>query len=180
MTRSDWTRLAALLLALIAPACGSDPVTQPPVVVATPTPCTQTNVFQGAGSFPPNVLDAEHISTTTTGRLDVTLDWTFTSSTIGLYVVAAGSCDLDAFKRNACNFLMRAEGTAKPRKGSVANLAPGNYDVLIAYVGSQQESMSIQVILSSSSCPAITRAQTVGAPDGAGQPRTQDRGLLQR
>src|SRR5262249_15063079 len=150
----------------------------PPVV--TQPPCTQTNVFQGAGSFPPNVLDAEHVTTASPGRLDVTLDWTFANSTIGLYVVPGGSCDLDAFKHDACNFLMRVEGSAKPRKGSLANLAAGNYDVLIAYVGSQQESMSLQVILSSSSCPAITSAQSAGVSRSGDQPEAQERGLLRR
>jgi hypothetical protein len=95
-------------------------------------------------------------------------------------VTPAGNCGLSAFKANSCNFLMRAEGTSKPRKGSVSNLAPGNYDVLIAYAGSQQESMSIQVILSSSGCPAVTSAQAVGASRGSGSPETLQRDLFRR
>jgi len=180
MHRSHLTLVSGLVLALVLPACGgssSSPTNvTPPPVVTTP-PCTQTSVFQGSGSFPAGVLDAEHITTATTGRLDVTLDWTFASSDVGLYLVPAGSCTLDTFNNRSCNFLIRSDSGAKPRKVSAANLAPGNYDVLIANFGSQQESMAVQVVLSSAGCPAITNAR--GASEsGQAAARVEGRGLL--
>ncbi len=71
MRNSHWA--ASLLMALLLPACGSSG----PSVMPTPTPvpCTQATVFQVAGSLPAHTADFESVTTTTTGRLDVTLDW---------------------------------------------------------------------------------------------------------
>ena len=89
--------------------------------------------------MPAQTLDAEPFSTTTTGRLDVTVDWTFASSAIWVYVVSAGSCNLAGFNARSCNFLLRSESGAKPRKVSVANFAPGSYDLLLANFATQQQ-----------------------------------------
>jgi hypothetical protein len=84
----------------------------------------------------------------------VTVDWTFAASPIGVYVVTAGSCSLSQFNAQTCTFLARSETTTKPRKISVANLAAGNYELLLANAG-QDESLSVQLVLSSATCPAF-------------------------
>jgi hypothetical protein len=157
---ADGLRRSGVVLALAwLSACGGgggSPTSSN--VVATPQPCTQSTVFQGQGSFGASTLDAETFTTTTTGRLDVTVDWTFATSDIGVYVVPANSCGLAAFNARTCNFLIRSESGAKPRKVSLANLSPGTYDLLLGNFASQTESMSALVVVSSSTCPAITGA----------------------
>ena len=146
---------SAIALALMLPACGgsSTPTTTTPTT--TLPPCTQATLFQGPGSVPSSTLVSLTFSTSAAGRVDVILDWTFTSSTIGVYLVPANSCSVDQFNARSCNFLFRSESGAKPRKVSASNVAAGSYDVLVANFSSQDESASLQVILSSAGCPAL-------------------------
>jgi hypothetical protein len=113
----------------------------------------QTSVFGPAsGQLPAHVVDVERFTTNTSGRVDVTLDWTFPSSPMGVYV-AQGSCDLDQFNARSCNFLIRSEpGGPKPRKVSASGVSPGAYSLLIGNFADVQESVSAQVFLSSGSC----------------------------
>jgi hypothetical protein len=94
--------------------------------------------------------------------VDVTVDWTFASSTIGVYLVSANSCNIDQFNARACNFLIRSESGAKPRKVSASNVAVGAYELLIANFSDQDDSGTAQIVLSSATCPAATSAQSVG------------------
>jgi hypothetical protein len=143
--------------ALLFPACGGNPITNPSPPPTTLAACTQTTVFQGGTAFPPSTLDTESFATSTTGRLEVTLDWTFPASPFGVYVVQ-GACDLQQFNARSCNFLLRSDSGPKPRKVSAPNVAAGSYSLLIANFGSQNESVSTQVVLSSSTCPPLAAA----------------------
>jgi hypothetical protein len=116
-------------------------------------------VFQGGTAFPPSTLDLESFSTSTTGRLDVTLDWTLPASPFGVYVVQ-GACNLQQFNARTCNFILRSDSGPKPRKVSASNVAAGSYSLLIANFSSQNESVSTQVVLSSSTCPPFAAATT--------------------
>jgi len=156
--RNGLMLLSMLLPALILPACGSGPPVTPATPTPTPTPCVQTNVFQNGGPVPSKALIIQPVTTNATGRLDLILDWTFPASPVGLYLVPTGTCNLDGFNSRTCNFLVRSESGAKPRKASAANLASGTYDVLLANFATQDESMTLQAILSSSSCPALSSA----------------------
>jgi hypothetical protein len=151
--------IAGLLLALLLPACGSSTPTTPATPAPTPTPCTQTTLVQVDGSVGAfNLARAPAFSVSTAGRLDITVDWTFATSPIGVYLVTAGACSIDQFNAETCTFLARSETTTKPRKISVANTAAGNYELLVANFGTQDESISGQVVLSSSTCPAFASA----------------------
>jgi hypothetical protein len=121
---------------------------------------------QTIGAVPSVTLASVPFSVNTAGRLDVTVDWTFPASPIGVYVVTAGSCSLDQFNAQTCSFLTRSETTTKPRKVSVA-IAAGNYELLLANAG-QDESLSVQVVLSSTSCPAFATAGSVTSAAGFG------------
>jgi hypothetical protein len=96
-------------------------------------------------------------STSTPGHLDVTVDWTFPASPIGVYIVQ-GACNLEQFNARTCNFLLRSESGPKPRRASTSNVAAGSYTLLIANFASQQESVAVQLVLSSSSCPPLAAA----------------------
>jgi len=150
---------AVAVSALVLPSCGGD--SPSPVATTPPTTlpaCTQSILFQGGGSHPSHMLVRVPFAIATPGRLDLVFDWTFASNLFGLYVVTAGSCPIDSFNANACTFLLRSESPTKPRKVSLANIAAGNYEMLVANYGSQDDSVSTQIIVSSSTCPAIAAA----------------------
>jgi hypothetical protein len=150
---------AALGAAVVFPACGGNNVTGGTITTTTTMPpCTQTTLFQGGAALPARTVDEESFATTTMGRLDVTLDWTFPASPFGVYVVQ-GSCNLAQFNARTCNFLLSSEpGGPKPRKVSAPNVAPGSYSLLIANFSSQNESVSTQVVQSSATCPPLAAA----------------------
>jgi hypothetical protein len=150
-------------------ACGgsSSGPTDTPTPQPTPTPCTQTNVYQDAGGISASSVVYDDFSVPDTGRLDVTLDWTLSSSQVGFYLVPANTCTtVTEFNNRTCNFLVRSEpGGAKPKKISTANFAAGNYRWLIANYASVDESVSFQIVLSKGSCAALSGV----APGASGQ-----------
>jgi hypothetical protein len=181
----DWKRccsyLAAAAVAVSLGGCGSGPGTCPVGQTGTPpnciavlcpagqvgtppnctTPCTQTVVESGSGPAKSKTLYYFDFSVPDSGRLDITVDWTSPSSTVGVFVVPANTCTVDEFNARSCNFLVRSEfSTVKPRKISTPNFAAGNYRWLIGVSSSNDESISYQFVLSKGSCPALT----VGAP----------------
>jgi hypothetical protein len=166
MMKAALPSLVAALFALSA--CSSSQPSQVTTTTTTLPPCTQTVLFQGSGSVPPSFLDAEPFTVTTAGRLDVILDWTFASSPVGAYVVPAGQCNLTQFNNRSCTFILQSEPGGKPKKVSVPSIAPGNYNLLIGNFASQDESVTTQVILSSTTCPplalALPRADAAGTP----------------
>jgi hypothetical protein len=151
------------LMAVLLPGCGSSSPTAVPTPAPTPTPCTQNALVQANGALPSLNLVRVPFSAPTTGRLDMTVDWTFAASQIGIYLVGAGACSIDQFNADTCNFLSVSETTIKPRKISVANTAAGNYELLLVNFSDQDESLSVQVILSSSTCPAFASARSEGS-----------------
>ncbi len=122
--------------------------------------CTQTVIDSGGGSAKTKTLYYKDFSFPDVGRLDMTVDWTFATSPIGVYVVPANTCTLDQFNARNCNFLLQSEpSSAKPRKVSVSNLAAGNYRWIIANFSANDESFSYQVVITKGICPA-----SAGAP----------------
>jgi hypothetical protein len=155
-------------LACSLPGCGGGngptPVT---TTTTTQPPCTQTILLQGTGSFPASTVDLGTVITANTaGRLDVTLDWTFTDSPIGLFVAPSTDCTtLAQFNARSCNFVIRSEPTtAKPRRVS-ANVAAGSYRFMVANFAARDESVATTAVLSSTSCPPLTslRQDAAGA-----------------
>jgi len=110
--------------------------------------------------------------------LDITVDWTFASSSIGVYVVAVNSCNLEQFNNRSCTFLVRSEpSTSKPRKISTPNFSAGNYELLLAVFEDTDETLSYQIVLSQGSCAPLSAGFHALE---AGQPRTVKRvGRLQ-
>ena len=166
MRKLRW--IAGLVMAFLLPGCGSSTPTTVPTPAPTSSPCSQSALIQANGAVPPRSLARVAFSVPTTGRLDVTVDWTFAASEIGIYLVFAGGCSIDQFNVGTCNVLSASETTAKPRKFSVANTAAGNYELLVANFGTQDESISGQVVLSSSTCPAFASAASGASARGFG------------
>jgi len=154
MRNLRWT--VGLIMALLLPACGgSSSPTTPATPAPTPNPCTQTTLVQVDGAVAARTLGRVPFSATAAGRLDVTVDWTFATSPIGIYVVSAGTCTIAQFNADTCAYLARSETTVKPRKFSVANVTAGNYELMAANFSDVDESISGQVVLSSTTCPAF-------------------------
>jgi hypothetical protein len=161
-----------LVLAAMLPSCsGSSSSTVSTTPPTTTPPCTQTTLAQESAPVEALTVVGGTLTTTTTGRLDVTVDWTFPSSDIGVYLTRQDSCDEAQFNAGTCAFIIRSEGGAKPRKVSAPNLAPGAYDLFVANFSEHDESVSALVVLSSSTCPALT---SVGRSTGYSRSRTVD------
>lgn len=178
--------LAAAALGLTMGACGGgNDVVQtctPPKVGTPPScacpsgttgddchlDCTTTNVTQDSGKLPSGMVAYNDFSVPDTGRLDVTLDWTFASSNIGFYVVPANTCGtIEEFNARSCTFLVRSEpSSTKPRKISTPNFAAGNYRWLIGNFAKDDESVSFQIVLSKGTgCPAFAGGSPSASSD---------------
>jgi hypothetical protein len=145
----------ALVLSLAACGGGSGNVVAPSTPAPTPTPCTQTTLAQDSGAIPGRTLVYNDFSVPDSGRLDVTLDWTNAASQMGFYLVPANTCTLEEFNARSCNFVIRSETTAKPRKISTPNFTAGNYRWIIGNYSDADESVSLQIVLSKGSCAAL-------------------------
>ena len=168
---SGWKRYGLVFLgaAVVAglPACGgSGSVTQtcpagqtgtPPNCTTPPPPCTQTKVYSDIGFVQPKTVQFFDFSVPDSGRLDITLDWTFVTSPIGFYIVPAVSCNtVEEFNARTCTFIVQSEPSAtKPKKIS-QNFSAGNYRWLIANYSNDPEAANLLINLSKGSCPALT------------------------
>ena len=161
-------------LALSLAGCGgsNDGPTAAPTPVPTPTPtlCTQTNVAQDAGGIPGRTLVYDDFSVPDSGRLDVTMDWTNASSQVGFYLVPVNTCTLEEFNANTCTFLIESETMVKPRKISTANFAAGNYRWMVANYSEGDESVSLQIVLSKGTCPALGVPPAASERSGIARP----------
>jgi hypothetical protein len=179
----DWKRsrsyLAAAAVAVLLGACGgcggpgpcpAGTTGVPPncIPIQVTPPCTQTVVESGGGPAKSKTLYYFDFSVPDSGRLDITVDWTSPSSTVGLFLVPVNTCTIDEFNARSCNFLVRSEfSTVKPRKISVPNFNAGNYRWLIGTSSSNDESISYQFVLSKGSCAALTGTQPSVSARGA-------------
>jgi hypothetical protein len=158
--------LSCALVVAVLTGCGGSTATP---TTPTATPCVQTMLLEGSGSLPAFTADVESVTTTTTGRLDVTLDWTSPSSTMGI-VVAQQPCSFEQWQAGSCKVLLNSSSPPKPLKGSVQALPVGSYSLFFANANSVVESAAVQVVLSSGSCPAVssltTQTTDQGLPNG--------------
>jgi len=130
-----------------APAPAPPPSAPPP-----PAPVTRV-VAEGSGFIPVLHLAAVPFTTDTTGTVGVSVDWTFGTNDVDVYLTRGNDpCTIDQFNTNRCPFLGLAESlTAKPEQLSVPNLAAGPYTVYVGNFGPTDESISIQITLTSTS-----------------------------
>jgi hypothetical protein len=103
--------------------------------------------------------------TSAAGSLDATVDWTFASNLLLMYITQ-GTCTVDQFAEDVCpddpacgcRFAVRAENPfMKPRVLTHPNATPGPYTLIVWNLGPEDESISFQV--------GLTRSGSSG-PDG--------------
>ena len=157
---------AGLALAAALAGCGGggNPV-QPPTPSPPPTPTARTIILSGSLSLPSRTIDVEPFGVPSPGTVDITVDWTFAASPIGVYVIR-GACDLDRFNARTCDFVTRSEGGQKPRVITLPGVAAGSYSLLVANFSSGDESLSLQIGHTSGGTASTARADSAGA-DGA-------------
>ena len=165
-TLSRSVRSIVLMAAVLLPGCSSDsnpPVTSTPPPPTTLPPTTQTVVQSGSGSLPVLNLALIPFSISSTGRLDVTVDWTFASNDVDVYLVR-GACTFDQFINLGCNIIAFSEsGTAKPERVSSSGATAGSYFVAIGNLGPTDESVAFQVVLTTGpGVSSVTGASAAG------------------
>ena len=93
-------------------------------------------------------------TTTATGTLDVTIDWTFAANDVDV-ILTRGSCSFDQLFAMQCNVALVADSvTAKPERLRLPGATAGAYTLFIANIGPGDESASFQVVLSPSASSA--------------------------
>jgi hypothetical protein len=110
-------------------------------------------------------------TTAATGTIAVTIDWTFASNDIDLFLVrGTNPCTVQQFVDGTCPFLGSAtSASTKPERVSVANLAAGAYTFYAISFGSSDESIAYQVTLTS------VPGASANASAGAGGVRLKER-----
>ena len=163
LSRASRLCIISGILLIVAACGGGDTPTSPsrapstsaapaPVPPPPPPPATVTRVLaEGSGFIPALHLAAVPFSTDTTGTIAATVDWTFGTNDVDVYLTrGTDPCTIDQFNGNRCPFLGLADSlTAKPETLSVPNLAAGPYTVYVGNFGPTDESISIQVTLTS-------------------------------
>jgi hypothetical protein len=148
----------AALILMALPACGgsSSPVaaTTPP----PPPPVTRSTVIDDdAFAVPTKTIVPDVWVTTSTGTVEVTLDWTFATNDVDIFV-ARGSepCTLETFVNRTCGFVATEESTVmKPEKLTLPNLAAGTYTLYVVNFGSTDDSVACHIVLTTTSAASV-------------------------
>jgi hypothetical protein len=148
---------AAVALGLALACGGSDGPTTPPTTTPPTTLPAPSVILQGSQSIEAFYLWAWDFTTSRAGTIDITIDYTYTSNVI-LVWVARGTCTWEQFDAEQCTYAATSFTGGKPRKVSVTGAAAGAYTLLVGNVGPDDDSIAFQVVLT----PA-TSASGVGA-----------------
>jgi hypothetical protein len=151
--------LAVVAAVLVLPSCASDkpcgsgpagatcPTTPPPPPASVKTVVVQASI----ASLPVDYVAGRSFSTSGTGTVDVTVDWTFAENTIYVWL-AKGQCTYEQFDADTCQYVTQSlTSRPKPRILSMPGAAAGTYTLIVGNVGPRDEAVSYQVVLTSAS-----------------------------
>jgi hypothetical protein len=181
-----WNRIwssvlaAGLLAGLVA--CGGDGptnVTPPPPPPPTPPPPVVVSQIQGF-ALRAGFASFANFSTTSTGTLEATVDWTFATNDLDVYLTPS-TCTFAQLAANQCTMIAFSESeTAKPEKARATNVAPGNYIIWIHNVGPADDTLSYQVVFSGNATGAGgVSAASQSAAGSAAFAKTRPVGLVE-
>ena len=160
----------ALAAALILPGCGGgggggcgENPTGPscgPSPSPTPPPAVTRVISQGSGSLGRRTVGPVVFTTTATGSVGITVDWTFATNDVDIFVArGADPCTLETFNNRTCGFVASEESPSmKPEKLTVPGVAPGTYTLYVGNYGETDESVAYQVTLTSASGTSVSWA----------------------
>jgi hypothetical protein len=164
-------------LTLSLTGCGGKSPTTPssPPATLAPAPVT-TVVAQGSSSLNAETVAPVVFTTSTTGTLDMTVDWTFPSNDVDIFLARGSTpCTLATFNDRTCGFIATEESTTmKPAKLRAASLAPGTYSLYVANFGDRDESVAWQFVLTTVS------GSSASSPTSSAAGRGMAKGLLRR
>jgi hypothetical protein len=146
--------LAAILLAGLLPACGSDSSSGPtPVPTPAPTPAPPQVVLSGSRALPAGFATGAAFNTDRAGTLEATVDYTFASSSIAV-LIARGNCTAELFAAEQCLFAATSLSGPKPRVVTLTSAAAGTYTLIVGNLSDVDEAISVQVVLIPSAADA--------------------------
>jgi hypothetical protein len=129
--------------------------TPSPIPTPTPAPTTTSTsvIAEGSSSLAVLTLLAVPFTTDAAGTINATVDWTFSTNDVDLYLTrGTNPCTADQFNNRTCAFLDSAESaTDRPETVSAPDLAAGAYTLYIGNFGPTEESVGYQVTLTTSS-----------------------------
>ena len=178
MPRNIRALAAVLGLAVILPGCGGTGGgdVSAPTPVATPEPPVTTVVLQKSFGDVPVFFDAGQallvfFETRVVGTLDITVDWTFASNDIDMNLFQGSFAEIEA----AClgqpcpQEVATAFTLNKPETLTFANAAASPYMLQIGNFGTTVESVSVEVLLTTtSSAASISSSGRQGASHNVG------------
>jgi hypothetical protein len=147
-------RSAVAALAAALAGCDSDSTTRPPVVIVTPEPVRAILAQTSFENFQSDIWVSLELLLSQKGVLDITVDWTFPTTWMYVYV-GKTACTYAQLSARTCPFFLASETKdPKPRVLFTQSLEPGTY-YLVLYnvptdrrtgVGSDNtESVSLQL-----------------------------------
>jgi len=158
-------------IAYVLAGCGTS--VHQPTGPSTPTPPPVVRSVISQGSFTdlsPRSGVTFALTTSTSGILDATVDWTFAASQIDIYILKAGTCSVAQYNARQCQFIVSSETpTPKPRVLTAPSLGAGAYELLVINFGTQVESVSYQVGLTTGGASATDVGKPIPAAAGLHQ-----------
>ncbi len=156
---------AAAALGLALSCGGSDgptttPTTTPPTTLPPPSV-----VLQDSQSIPAGYLYAWNFTTSRTGTMDITVDYTYAENTM-LVWVARGTCTADQFQAEQCTYAATSFTGSKPRKVSVTGAAAGTFTLIVGNLGPKDDSIAFQVVLTPTASAGGVGASIQAVPGG--------------
>ena len=140
---------------------GTGGVTTSSTPPPTPPPPVVISQIQGF-SLRAGFVSFASFSTTSVGTLEATVDWTFATNDLDVYLTPA-TCTFTQLTANQCTVLAFSESTtAKPERARATNVAAGNYTIWVANAGPGDDTLSYQVVFTGN-------ATGGGAPGAASQ-----------
>jgi hypothetical protein len=165
--------VAGLLWIAGLTACGggSDPIVRP---TPTPTPTPPVVLSSGGGALEVGFIAmAQPIVTTSSGALEVTVDWTFATNDIDV-LLARGACSFEQLDAGQCNIAASAtSATAKPERVRTSGAA-GTYTLFVENNGPADDSASYQAVFFAGASSA-SEASIRSLPEKTRQPRGHTR-----
>jgi hypothetical protein len=136
------------LAAALSGCGGSGNSPTAPTPSATPIPTVRTEVAAGSASVPARVLALVPFTINAAGTLDATVDWTFATNDVHVYLITGSCTSVEQFNGRQCFVGAFSESTLlKPERVTFAGVQPGTYTLGIGNVGPGDESVSFEVVL---------------------------------
>jgi hypothetical protein len=132
-------RSAVAALALALAGCESDSTTRPPVVIVTPEPVRAILAQTSFENFQSDIWVSLELILSQKGVMDVTVDWTFPTTWMYVYV-GKTNCSYAQLSGRTCPFFLSSETKdPKPRVLFTESLEPGTYYLVLYNVPTNRQ-----------------------------------------